>query len=312
MSTPIIRTEHLRKTFRTGWGANPVRALDGITLEVGEGEVFGLLGPNGAGKTTLIKVLLGITYADSGSALVLGKPAGDVAARMSVGYLPEGHRYPLHLTGAGVLRWFARLSGVPASEIAPRADRLLERVGLTRWANVKLRKYSKGMVQRLGLAVALIHAPRVLFLDEPTDGVDPVGRAEIRTILHEEQQRGTTVFINSHLLSEIERLCEKVAILARGKILRAGTVKDLTDRGLAYRLEAGPLPPEILEAIRAQATSVEATNGCLHLRVPDLERLNACLDTVRAGGHLIRQVAPERSTLEESFIQILEGEERRP
>jgi len=168
------------------------------------------------------------------------------------------------------------------------------------------------MVQRLGLAVALIHEPRVLFLDEPTDGVDPVGRAEIRSILLDEQRRGTTVFINSHLLSEIERLCEKVAILSRGKILRAGTVSDLTDQGLAYRLEAGPLAPEILAAIRAQATSVEATNGCVHLRVPDLERLNACLDTVRAAGHLIRQVAPERSTLEESFIRILEDEARRP
>jgi len=257
-------------------------------------------------------VLLGITRADSGTDEILGRRVGDVPTRKRIGYLPEGHRYPLHLTGAGVVRWFARLSGVPGPHIGPRVERLLERVGLSRWAGVRLRKYSKGMTQRLGLAVALAHEPELLFLDEPTDGVDPVGRADIRKILLEEQNRGTTIFINSHLLSEIERTCGRVAILSKGKILRAGTVGDLTDRGLSYRVEAGVVPGPILEGIRSAGTSVEATNGCLHLRVPSLEGLNTCLDTLRASGCLLRSVTPEKNTLEESFIRILGEEEARP
>jgi ABC-2 type transport system ATP-binding protein len=312
MTEASIAVQELQKTFKAGWHRAPIRALDGITLSVGRGEVFGLLGPNGAGKTTLVKVLLGIARLDAGTAEVLGRPAGDVPTRIRVGYLPEGHRYPLHLTGEGVLGWFARLSGVPSATLRRRAPMLLERVGLTRWARVKLRKYSKGMVQRLGLAVALIHEPELLFLDEPTDGVDPLGRAEIRKILLEEKQRGTTIFINSHLLSEIERICSRVAILSHGKILRSGTVSDLTDQGLSYRLDAGPVAPEVLESIRRSVTSVSANNGSLHLRVPNLEGLNACLDSLRASGTLIRQVTEEKSSLEESFIRILEGEETRP
>ena len=308
----VVSVGDLHKSFRAGWRRSPIRALNGVTVSVGRGEVFGLLGPNGAGKTTLIKVLLGITRADAGVAEILGRPAGDVPTRARVGYLPEGHRYPLHLTGEGVVRWFARLSGVPGAEIGPRCAALLERVGLTRWAGVRLRKYSKGMVQRLGLAVALVHRPDLLFLDEPTDGVDPVGRAEIRKILLEEKERGTAIFINSHLLSEIERTCDRVAIVSQGRILRSGTVAELTESGLAYRVDAGAVPAPVLERIRALAASVEATNGSLHLRVGSLEALNACLDSLRGSGNLIRQVTPEKTTLEESFIQILGGEESRP
>ena len=313
MSTEaVISVQDLAKTYRTGWHREPVRALDGVTLSVGRGEVFGLLGPNGAGKTTLIKVLLGITFPDSGKAGILGRPAGDISTRARIGYLPEGHRYPLHLTGEGVIRWFARLSGVPRSETGPRSRRLLARVGLERWAGVRLRKYSKGMVQRLGMAVALVHEPEVLFLDEPTDGVDPLGRAEIRRILLEEKAKGTSIFINSHLLSEIERTCDRVAVLARGKILRTGTVSDLTDRGLSYRVDAGPVSPSLLDALRVLSSEVTATNGLVHLRVRSLEELNACLDALRSAGCLLREVWPEKSTLEESFLRILEGEEARP
>src|SRR5262249_50300205 len=147
--------------------------------------------------------------------------------------------------------------------------------------------------QRLGLAVALVHQPDLLFLDEPTDGVDPVGRAEIRSILLEERQRGTSIFLNSHLLSEIERTCDRVAILSRGRILRTGTVADLTQTKLAYRVEAGPVAPALLESIREVAGTVASANGSLHLSVPSLEALNACLDRLRGAGNLIRQVAPE-------------------
>ncbi|HEV8337257.1 MAG TPA: ABC transporter ATP-binding protein [Candidatus Polarisedimenticolia bacterium] len=312
MTETAIAVESLAKTYRVGWGREPVRALNGVSLSVRRGEVFGLLGPNGAGKTTLVKVLLGITHSDGGRAAVLGKEAGDVKTRARVGYLPEGHRYPLHLTGEGVVRWFARLSGVPQREIEGRTRRLLARVGLERWAGVRLKKYSKGMVQRLGMAVALVHEPEVLFLDEPTDGVDPVGRAEIRQILVEEKKKGTSIFINSHLLSEIERVCDRVAVVSRGRILREGSVADLTDRGLSYRVDAGAVPEPVLAALRQRSTGVEATNGLVHLRVGSLEELNECLDSLRAAGCLLREVWPEKSTLEESFIQILDGEEARP
>ena len=312
MIDAAVVTKELAKTYRAGWKRAPVRALDGVSLCVPRGEVFGLLGPNGAGKTTLVKLLLGITRGDGGEASVLGRPAGNVPARARIGYLPEGHRYPLHLTGAGVVRWFARLSGVRRSEIEPRVRRLLARVGLERWTGVRLRKYSKGMVQRLGLAVALVHEPELLFLDEPTDGVDPVGRREIRNILLEEKTRGTTIFINSHLLSEIERTCDRVAVLSHGKILRTGTVADLTDRGLTYRIAAGVIPPAALEALRQRAGPVDATNGFLRVRVASLEDLNSCLDALRASGCLLREVGPEKSTLEDSFIRILEGEEVSP
>jgi ABC-2 type transport system ATP-binding protein len=307
-----IAVQDLTKTYRSRWRGAPVRALDGVTLAVGRGEVFGLLGPNGAGKTTLVKVLLGITFPDSGSASILGKRAGDTAVKARIGYLPEGHRYPLHLTGEEVVRWFARLSGVPRAEISPRTRRLLARVGLERWAKVKMRKYSKGMVQRLGMAVALVHEPEVLFLDEPTDGVDPVGRAEIRRILLEEKERGTAIFINSHLLSEIERTCDRVAVAAHGRVLKVGTVADLTDRGLSYRVDAGSVPPPLLAALKKETPSIDAVNGHLHLRVGSLEELNLRLDEIRRGGCLIREVWPEKSTLEESFIRIVEGEEAHP
>jgi ABC-2 type transport system ATP-binding protein len=168
------------------------------------------------------------------------------------------------------------------------------------------------MVQRLGIAVALVHEPEVLLLDEPTDGVDPVGRAEIRRILLEEKDRGASIFINSHLLSEIERTCERVAVLARGRILKMGTVADLTDRGLSYRVDAGTVPSAALSALRGNVQAVTATNGPLHLRVGGLEELNACLDALRSSGCLIREVWPEKSTLEESFLRILDGEEARP
>jgi ABC-2 type transport system ATP-binding protein len=308
----IVQVERLAKTFRTGWGRPPVRALDSVSLSVASGEVFGLLGPNGAGKTTLVKLLLGICRPDAGSARVLDRPAGDVPTRARIGYLPEGHRYPLHLTGSGVVRWFARLSGVPSPEIEPRVRRLLERVGMERWASVRLRKYSKGMVQRLGLAVALVHSPDLLFLDEPTDGVDPVGRREIRNILLEERQRGATIFINSHLLSEIERTCDRVAILSHGRVLRTGSIAELTERGQAYRISAGAVPSPVLESIRPHVASLESSDGWIRVRVRGLEELNQALDRLRASGCLLREVTPEKETLEESFIRILDGEEARP
>src|SRR6202171_1809043 len=200
-----IEAEGLRKVYRTRFRSKSITALDGISLRVEPGQVFGLLGPNGAGKTTIVKILLGLTHPTGGHARLLGKSSSEPESRRRVGYLPEGHRFPGYLTARQTLKVFGSMSGVDASTLRTRIPVLLDRVRLGDWMDVKVKKFSKGMTQRLGLAAALVHEPAVLLLDEPTDGVDPVGRREIRDLLKEEASRGRAILLNSHLLSEIER-----------------------------------------------------------------------------------------------------------
>ena len=199
-----IQTRDLSKTYRDGWfGRRRVQALAGVSLSVNRGEIFGLLGPNGAGKTTLIKILLGIVHKSSGEAEMLGRPAGHRVTRRKIGYLPEHHRIPHHLNGNTALEYYGGLSNLSVREVRSRRPKLLEMVGLGRWGKTLVRKYSKGMLQRLGLAQAMLHDPELLVLDEPTDGVDPVGRAEIREVLARLKSEGKTIFLNSHLLQEV-------------------------------------------------------------------------------------------------------------
>jgi ABC-2 type transport system ATP-binding protein len=238
-SEPLIAVRDLVKTFG---GRKGFRALDGVTLAVGRGSVFGLLGPNGAGKTTLIKVLMGLVPDWRGEARLLGAPAGDRAARERVGFLPESHRLPGYLTGRQALRLYAMLSGKTRAWVDERLPGWLARVGMEKDADRKVREYSKGMQQRIGLAQALIHEPELVFLDEPTDGVDPVGRAAVRAIVADLRAKGVTVFINSHLLMEVERMCDRVVIMDKGKILREGTVSELTRLTGRVAFEVAPVP----------------------------------------------------------------------
>ena len=206
---PVIQVSDLQKTYRDGWfRRRKIQALKKVSLEVGRGEIFGLLGPNGAGKTTLIKILLGIVHKTAGEARLLGQPAGRRIGRKRVGYLPEGHRIPRHLTGNTALEYYGSLSGMSVADTRRRRAELLDMVGLSVWGRTVVTKYSKGMLQRLGLAQAMLHEPDVLVLDEPTDGVDPVGRSEIREVLNVLKDRGKTIFLNSHLLQEIELVCD--------------------------------------------------------------------------------------------------------
>ncbi|MFP6769847.1 MAG: ABC transporter ATP-binding protein, partial [Planctomycetaceae bacterium] len=215
----VIRVNDLGKVYRDGWlRRRRIEALRDVSLEVGRGEIFGLLGPNGAGKTTLIKVLLGIVRKTAGEATLLGHPAGQRAGRKQVGYLPEGHRIPRHLTGNSALEFYGSLSGLAVSETRQRRQQLLETVGLSDWGRTSVTKYSKGMLQRLGLAQAMLHEPNLLILDEPTDGVDPVGRSEIRDVLNLLKSQGKTIFLNSHLLQEVELVCDRVAVLHKGEV----------------------------------------------------------------------------------------------
>ena len=303
----MIATRGLTKEFRH-WGRR-VRALDGVTLDVRRGEVFGLLGANGAGKTTLVKVLLGLARPTAGDALLRGSSPRRPAVRRRTGYLPEGHRFPGYLTGEASLRLFGRLAGVPEAALDARIPALLDLVGLGARGRDRVGHYSKGMTQRLGLACALLDEPDLLFLDEPTDGVDPVGRRHIRDILLATRTRGTTIFINSHLLSEVERTCDRVAILHNGRLVREGTVRDLTSASKRFRLRLAETPAVPEGALSEAGLTVVADNGSLEIEVPDLHALNRLVDRLRAEGRLVAEITPVRAALEDVFIEVVGGDE---
>ncbi|MDX9759616.1 MAG: ABC transporter ATP-binding protein [Bacteroidota bacterium] len=305
----IIHADRVTKVFNPR-GKGAVTALAELSLEVREGEIFGLLGPNGAGKTTFIKVLLEIVRVTAGRAVMLGEPVGNAAAKARVGYLPENHRYPDFLTGAQVLRYFGKLSGVPGPELEQRIDDRLRLVGMEQWKNTKIRKYSKGMLQRIGLAQALINDPKLVMLDEPTDGVDPIGRKEIRDLLARLRDAGKTVFLNSHLLSEVELICDRVAILNKGRLIRLGTVKELTTSENTYRIAiAGALPDSLRAQWEATRLSMREEHGELVFSLPDTAALNAVIDQLRGAGVLLTGVTEKRQSLEDLFIDTIAREE---
>ncbi len=297
-----IETRELTRVYRQRWRGREIRAVDAVSLKVSRGTSFGLLGPNGAGKTTFVKLLLGIVRPTAGSATLFGVDCRRPEARLRVGYLPENHRLPSYWTGAGLLDFAGALSGMDARARRRRIAELLDLVGLQEWANVRLSRYSKGMLQRLGLAQALMHAPSLLLLDEPTDGVDPVGRQQIRAILRELEDQGVTVFLNSHLLSEVELACREVAIMDRGRLVLAGRVKDLT-AGKGYLVTAAHVPEALFETLRAKAASAAMRDGLAEFLFPTREEANRAVDVVRAHGGWLESVTPTGSTLEEVFMR---------
>jgi ABC-2 type transport system ATP-binding protein len=311
MASAAIEAIGLRKVYSSRFRAKKVNALQGIDLRVEPGEIFGLLGPNGAGKTTAVKILLGLTRPTAGEARLFGIPSSQPASRRRAGYLPEGHRFPGYLTAGETLSIFGRMSGMDRAALSRRIPELLARVRLSDWRHVRVRKFSKGMTQRLGLAAALVHDPEVLLLDEPTDGVDPVGRREIRDLLREEAERGRAILLNSHLLSEIELTCNRVAVLREGGIAAQGTIASLTATQSRYRMMASPLDEDLLAAFRATGAGVERINGHLELATRDLEHLNALVDTLRARGGVLSELSPVRSSLEDVFVGLVRagGEE---
>lgn len=287
-------------------------ALGGVSLDVEPGTLFGLLGQNGAGKTTLVKILLGLVAPTAGEATLLGRPVGTFSARREVGYLPEDHRLPDYHTSTSLLDLYGALQGIPRRERRRRAAELLDLLGLAGRERLRIRGYSKGMKQRLGLAQALLHRPTVLFLDEPTDGVDPVGRKEIRDLLLEERRRGVTVFVNSHLLGEVEQLCDRVAILRRGQIVVAGTVADLTHRKASWLVGFDrPPPPEAVPPGLALEPSGDAGLWRLVLGERGADDADGHLDrflaAAGASGSRLRHLERERATLEELYLEIAGG-----
>ncbi|MBM3954007.1 MAG: ABC transporter ATP-binding protein [Planctomycetes bacterium] len=300
----VVAVDGLEKHY------GPVRALAGVSLTVARGEIFGLLGQNGAGKTTLVKILLGMVLPTAGSARLLGRPVGSVAARRTVGYLPEDHRLPEYHTGPSLLDVYGGLQGLSAPVRRQRGAELLASLGLGGRQRLRIRGYSKGMKQRLGLAQALLHRPAVLFLDEPTDGVDPVGRRQIRELLLAERDRGVTIFINSHLLGEVEQLCDRVAIMRKGRIVLAGTVPQLVGRKPSWLVEFDRPPPDGLVVPGARLEAADQP-GRFRLSVGEdaagaavvaEARLDAFLAAAAASGLALRHLEQERGSLEDVYL----------
>ena len=273
------------------------------------GSTYGLLGPNGAGKTTFVKMLLSCTHPTAGRAMVFGRDTREPEARRPIGYLPENHRFPIYMTGWSMLDFYGALSGMDTTARRKRIPELLDLVGLEQRAHhLRLGKYSKGMLQRVGLAQALIHRPRLLVLDEPSDGVDPVGRKHIRDVLQALEKEGVTIFLNSHLLAEVELFCREVAIIQKGKLALSGTVQELT-AGSGYRVE-GMHVPELLETeLRARARSFAANNGSLQLLFGTREEANQAVDLLRANGCEIESLGRTKSTLEDVFMKTVDARE---
>ncbi len=315
MMAQVVEADALRKTYREGWLVpKKLTALRGVSLEVRRGEVFGLLGPNGAGKTTLIKILLGILHPSGGRAQILGLPAGSRAARRRIGYLPENMAFARHHSGLDAIYFFGRLSGLSERMIRQRYPALLDLVGLSGREREPVRKYSKGMRQRLGLAQALLHDPDVMILDEPTDGLDPVGRSQVRQVLERLKADGKTIFLNSHILQEVELVCDRVAIMARGQIHEVGTITEVIARhpdsqrwqlhlelgGAEAAIEpvVGPWPSGVLKPLGADRWRWD-------LEVGSQAEVDRVVDQLRQGGVSLMGLHRQLPRLEEVFLRIV-------
>ncbi|MDM4015786.1 ABC transporter ATP-binding protein [Roseiconus lacunae] len=320
---PIVDIDQLRKTYRS-WsvrGRRNINAVRGVSLQAYPGEVFGLLGPNGAGKTTLIKMLLGVVQPSAGNATLFGQAIGSAAARRRVGYLPESLRVDRHHTARSALRYYGRMSRMDAGEIQKRSDELLSLVGLLGRDRESVKRFSKGMYQRLGLAQALLHDPDLLVLDEPTDGLDPVGRNEVRKVIDRLRESGKTIFLNSHILQEVELVCTRVAILSQGEIKAIGTLDELSShdqKQLVVDLPITGTQPErfdwstIINEERSPASDVTVVNVTvasgahrLTIEIESQQQIDQIVDRLRDRGQSISRLLVKKESLEETFMRLV-------
>jgi ABC-2 type transport system ATP-binding protein len=300
-SVQTCELEHVYRRFRV-----TTRALAGVSLEVAPGTIFGLLGRNGAGKTTLVKILLGLIYASGGRASVLGEPPTSHRMRRRIGYLPEQMRLPEHLKAESFLRYMGGINHVPSEKLRQRIPSLLEMVELDNARHKLLREYSKGMQQRIGIAQALLNDPDLLFLDEPTEGLDPLGRKQVRDLLTSLRAAGKTIFLNSHLLSEIELVCDSVAILEGGRVVQTGAPQELATATGEYRVRVTRCDDKV-RAAAASSAAIWDDERSVRVRPRDVADLNRLIDALRAVPVDIEAVEPVRATLEESFIAAVAG-----
>jgi ABC-2 type transport system ATP-binding protein len=294
----------LSKAYRRRWPRSEVRALQNVSLAIEPGTIFGLLGPNGAGKTTLIKIALTIAYADNGEVRLLGESIRNRSVLGRVGYLPENPRFPTHLSAMQVLRLYGSLSGAPENRLTQNAMKWLERLELAQWRDMRVSKFSKGMNERLAFAQALVHEPDIIFLDEPTDGLDPLGRREVRAVCRELADSGKTIFINSHILSEIELICDRIALMKSGEIVEQGTIAELTSSRGGYELVV-PVAEGLSDWLRQQTLSFASVNGHFRVQVPDRASANTLIDALRQRNVQIESLTAKRRSLESVFIERL-------
>jgi len=300
----IVRVEGLVKDFRPGLGLRAVRVLQGIDFSVRENEIFGFVGPNGAGKTTTLKVLMGLIRPTAGGATILGHDIRESAFRQHVGFLPEVSYFYDYLTGVEFLDFYARLSGVPRSKRVDRIATLLEEVGLAHAGDARLRTYSKGMLQRIGIAQALVHDPQVVFLDEPMSGLDPLGRKEIRDLILRLKSNGKTVFMNTHILSDVEMVCDRVAIIVQGAIRYEGRIEEfIADEDQRADVVIAGMGVELARLLEEQHGAELRDHGRqIEARVPE-KRLDDVLRTCLDGGASVVSVTPVRVSLETIFLR---------
>ena len=304
-----VKTEGLTKNYRLLMHKEPVNAVSDLNIEVQEGEIFGFLGPNGAGKTTTIKMLLGLTYPTSGQAWILGKPAGDIEVKREISYLPESPYFYDYMSGTELLGFYAALFGIKGDERTEKIERLLKLVGIYNDRFKPLTQFSKGMLQRIGIAQALINDPKLLFFDEPTSGLDPIAHSEIRDLILRLRDEGRTVFLSSHQLSDVEMVCDRVAILNRGKLLKTGKLDEMLFGG-SVEIKATRLDAPVVEKIKALAKSVEVDDGVVTISQEEGEGVCKAIDVIRAAGGEILSIIPQKRTLEGLFMEIIREENK--
>ena len=305
----ILQAEGLRKTFKVGFWGRPVTVLEGLSLSVQRGEVFGFLGPNGAGKTTTIKILMELIYPTSGQATLFGRPVGDSRAKARVGFLPESPYFYDYLTAAEFLRFYGHLFSIRGAALEKQVTELLDLVGMGHARNMQLRKFSKGMLQRVGIAQALINDPELVVLDEPMSGLDPVGRKEIRDLILRLKERGKTIFFSSHILHDAELLCDRVAIILKGRMVACGRVSELVGQGATQSVElvVEGLSSEGVEHLRPLASKLLIQGHQLLVVLSNQQQVGSALEIVRVAKGNVISVTPQKGSLEDLFIREVNG-----
>src|SRR5579872_1526094 len=307
MAEAAIQVENLTKDYPFGFlHLKKKRSLEGLTMQVEDGEVFGFLGPNGAGKSTTIKLLTGLIFPTAGSARILGKPISDISMHRDIGYLPEQPYFYDYLTASELLDYFAQIHKFKAAERRDRVDRMLKKVGLETARKIQLRKYSKGMLQRVGLAQAILHDPKVVILDEPMSGLDPLGRREVRDIILELKKEGRTVLFSTHILSDAEMLCDRVGVIAGGKLRGVGAPDEIVGMK-AHGMEILFELPGSNASAAAVVTKATKTGDRYRLQIPE-EELYVALEQLRGAGAKILSVAQVKASLEEYFMHLIEAD----
>ncbi|SHI45152.1 ABC transporter ATP-binding protein [Clostridium intestinale] len=301
----VIETESLTKYY-----GNKIGCKD-ISISVGEGEIFGFLGPNGAGKSTFIKMMVGLLFPTSGKAFVLGRPVGDIDVRKKIGYLPENFKYQDWMTGEDLLNFHASLYKLDKKSAASKIEEVLDIVKLKGHESYRVGTYSKGMQQRIGLACALLTDPDLLFLDEPTSALDPVGRKEVREIMTTLKSKGKTVLLNSHLLSEVEAVCDSAAIIKRGSIIKYGKMDDILESKLILEIQAENLSNEILSKLKEFDSSLTQSNNKLNMQIKSKTDIHCIASIIVNGGGRLFELSPKKVSLENVFLNLIEGGEQR-